>query len=70
MGEPGSGPGLPGFCCGIRLCVLYLAFERQNGAVGLLEEVNVHPLCCWGICLVVRPRLCWAIAAGYAALWP
>lgn len=34
------------------LCFVHLAFETQKGAVGLME-VNVHPLCCWGICLIV-----------------
>lgn len=30
MGEPGSGPGLPGFCCDIGLCVLSIWHLRDK----------------------------------------
>lgn len=36
------------------LCFVHLALESQKVAVGLLE-VNIHPLCCWEICLIVSP---------------
>lgn len=35
------------------LCFVHLAFERQKRTVELLE-INFHPLCSWGICLIVN----------------
>ena len=50
----------------LALCFVHLAFGRQKGAVGLLE-FNIHPSCCWEICLMVSLDW-WDIAAGCASL--